>query len=127
LKRAVAISIAVMVFTLGNFKAFVWLYYFNNQQSITLNYCVNKAKPEMHCNGKCYVEKQLSKTKDSQNTALSYLHQIKQVKDILWFCATPVSLLLQEQKSFSIQSPYFYQVMGLQTVQALIFHPPPEV
>jgi hypothetical protein len=26
---------------------------------IVKNFCVNKAKPEMHCNGKCYLSKKL--------------------------------------------------------------------
>lgn len=36
-------------------------YYELNIDYIIKNYCVNKDKPEMHCNGKCYLNKQLNK------------------------------------------------------------------
>ena len=32
-----------------------------NQQYITKELCVNKANPVMHCNGNCYLSKQLNK------------------------------------------------------------------
>lgn len=32
-----------------------------NQQQIAKTYCVNKTRPRMHCNGKCYLAKQLAK------------------------------------------------------------------
>lgn len=30
-----------------------------NQQEITRLYCINKAKPEMQCNGQCYLAKKM--------------------------------------------------------------------
>ncbi|WP_302718289.1 hypothetical protein [Hymenobacter sp. BT770] len=32
-----------------------------NKARITELYCVNKARPELHCNGKCHLAKQLRK------------------------------------------------------------------
>lgn len=34
-----------------------------NQESIAEAHCINKDKPEMNCDGKCYLKKQLEKTK----------------------------------------------------------------
>jgi len=34
-------------------------YYSLNTNSIVQKYCINKAKPELKCNGKCYLKKQL--------------------------------------------------------------------
>lgn len=36
-------------------------YYQFNIKYIVENYCVNKDKPELHCNGKCYLMQQLNK------------------------------------------------------------------
>jgi hypothetical protein len=38
----------------------VWLNYTLNKAAITKQYCENKAKPELHCNGKCHLAKQLT-------------------------------------------------------------------
>jgi hypothetical protein len=41
--------------------------YFNvNRDFITANFCENRNKPEMHCNGKCYLKKQLQKANESE-------------------------------------------------------------
>ncbi|EAQ39172.3 hypothetical protein MED134_01095 [Dokdonia sp. MED134] len=48
------------------------LYYELNIDYIVETYCVNKDKPKLQCNGKCYLSKQLSlDTSDSSNENLS--------------------------------------------------------
>lgn len=41
-----------------------------NYDYIVNTLCVNKSKPEIHCNGKCYLSKQLAKTGDSESSPL---------------------------------------------------------
>jgi hypothetical protein len=36
---------------------------------ITELYCINKARPQLHCNGKCHLAKQLRKTDDAEKKA----------------------------------------------------------
>ena len=43
-------------FTIVNWKI--------NQAELTAKYCVNKAKPMLKCNGKCYLAKQLKKQEE---------------------------------------------------------------
>ncbi len=47
-------------FTIVNWKI--------NQAELTAKYCVNKAKPMLKCNGKCYLAKQL-KIQEEQDKA----------------------------------------------------------
>ncbi len=117
--------VALWILFIGNFKGFVWMYYYTNQKTIALNYCENKSNPTLHCNGKCYIKKQLNKY-DSQSSTALFLNQIKQVKDILWYCSKLDFINFKPLKPIFIQTIYFYRVVGLQTMQALIFHPPPE-
>jgi hypothetical protein len=42
-----------------------------NKEIIAKTYCVNKAKPNLHCNGKCHLAKQLKKQDKSQNQSNS--------------------------------------------------------
>lgn len=37
-----------------------------NQEYITANFCVNKDKPEMHCNGRCVLASKLKKAEQSE-------------------------------------------------------------
>lgn len=38
-----------------------------HKERITELFCVNKAKPQLHCNGKCHLAKQLRKAADEES------------------------------------------------------------
>jgi len=48
--------------------------FYINQDSIIAEKCINKDKPELHCNGQCYLKKELNFQKnisaDQENTEL---------------------------------------------------------
>lgn len=46
-----------------------------NYNYIVNTLCVNKSKPELHCNGKCYLSKELAKT--NADTESSPFNKIK--------------------------------------------------
>ncbi len=52
------ILMSQLIFGLG-VKSFVVFEWKMNQEEITEKYCINKDKPMMNCNGKCYLSKQL--------------------------------------------------------------------
>jgi hypothetical protein len=39
-----------------------------NKKFIAEKLCENKSRPQMHCNGKCYLKKQLAKSTEEQNS-----------------------------------------------------------
>lgn len=45
----------------------VIVWYEANQDYIASELCENKEKPQLHCNGKCYLKKQLNKVDDTRN------------------------------------------------------------
>lgn len=47
------------------FVAFKW-----NQNKIALTLCENKTRPELKCDGKCYLRKQINKQQKSKDTPL---------------------------------------------------------
>ncbi len=68
LKQIIAF-LFLSAFVLQTFsKAFIMADYFVNTQAYAKN-CENKAKPKMHCNGKCQMMKKLKQEekKDEQN------------------------------------------------------------
>ncbi|WP_417875947.1 hypothetical protein [Winogradskyella sediminis] len=38
-----------------------------NQKAITEQFCINKAKPELQCNGKCHLTKELQETEHTDS------------------------------------------------------------
>lgn len=46
----------------------VYSLYYANRKAITEKYCINKAKPKLHCNGKCYLSKKLNQLNQTDNS-----------------------------------------------------------
>lgn len=49
-------------------KCFVVIEYNLNKNFIAKNLCVNKARPKMHCNGKCQMMKKLAEEENQNST-----------------------------------------------------------
>jgi hypothetical protein len=49
-------------------KCFVVIEYNLNKDFIAKNLCVNKARPKMHCNGKCQMMKKLAEEENQNST-----------------------------------------------------------
>ncbi|MDD2793626.1 MAG: hypothetical protein PHD73_10650 [Sediminibacterium sp.] len=41
--------------------------FYSNQKNISSRFCINKAKPKLKCNGKCYLSKQLKQVNPAEN------------------------------------------------------------
>lgn len=48
----------------------IWAIFKLNQAQITAAHCKNKDKPEMHCNGHCYLNKQIKQEEKSETTQI---------------------------------------------------------
>ena len=46
-----------------------------NRATITARFCVNKARPLLHCDGKCYFAKQLRKQEERENKSAGPLKE----------------------------------------------------
>ena len=52
-----------ILFLLVSFQQALIIVHFKlNQQNIEQEFCVNKAKPELQCHGKCHLKKELEKS-----------------------------------------------------------------
>lgn len=60
----------LFIFTI-NFKSIITLNYFVNQTEIIDLFCVNKEKPQLQCQGKCHLTKELAKTDQQEDTPFS--------------------------------------------------------
>ncbi len=46
-----------------------------NQATITARFCVNKTRPALHCDGKCYFAKQLKKQEERESKSANPLKE----------------------------------------------------
>ena len=91
--------------------------------------CINKNRPELHCNGKCYLAKQLQKAEqqldDKKQVSSRSQEQLKWTESDLFACVEMhilpiIHRELDVQTSQSLASNNFY---NLEVVDPC-FHPP---
>lgn len=80
---------------LQNFNQFViMLEYKINFSYITNVLCENRDKPDMHCNGKCHLRKQMEKDQQQERNGTSGKEksEVVYVNDLLSFDLTPAEV-----------------------------------
>lgn len=82
--------------------------------------CENKAKPAMHCNGKCHLSKELKKQEKKERNAPS---SIKEKQETVQFFQEDLKLSFYSFIN-SANHPVFYLDSKAQSVVFSIFHPP---
>lgn len=112
--------------------AFSWnIWFYNNQIELAAKYCVNKKKPMLHCNGKCYLAKQLKKMEQDPD---SYREKKNQpvpkmplkMKENVWNTDSQIISPFETSGIFSINKSavFFYQNTQLISFSSSTFHPP---
>lgn len=93
-------------------------YYIN--QAVFAKSCVNKAKPTMHCNGKCQMMKKLQEEeKKDQQMPERKLEKRMELLSTNSFNYSFEFLALLPTKATNFQRPY-----SLQDISYSFFHPP---
>lgn len=98
--------------------------YIVNHEYISKVLCVNKAKPMMHCNGKCHLMAELAKAAENEKPISSDKKNAVQELEVLFF---------ERIKSFHIAFVYFdekqkvnsnYSNLYFYLNSTSVFHPP---
>jgi hypothetical protein len=103
----------------------VYLDFEMRKDFIIQNLCENRFKPQLNCNGQCYLAKKLHKiaednaTKETQKQGASMKKIMEEV-----FEATPFFSYNLMVKNLSTKSIYSYQLAHFQSITFSIFHPP---
>jgi len=94
-----------------------------NYDYISTVLCINKSKPELHCNGKCYVSKELSKTNDSDSSPLNKTKSSGQ--KVLDICTLPEITGIQKTEKLLHQNfNFLYETAYSFLFLKPIFKPP---
>lgn len=99
--------------------------YVVNYDYITKVLCVNKAKPQMHCNGKCHLMKELAKAAEAEKPLSSDKkdHAKQAVEELFFQEIAPLTTSFfnanrSELVTISYRNLYCYEFGGA------VFHPP---
>ena len=111
----VLIGITLQVFN----KLVLIVDYQVNKTYISANFCENKDKPSMHCEGKCHLIKQLKSLEKTENTPQS---NVKVIDEILLFSSFDRIKIHLIQKMVSCNS--LYTETKSSSLSRAIFHPP---
>jgi hypothetical protein len=130
LKRAAGILSILFVIALlwKDIAAFSWnVWFYNNQVELAAKYCVNKKKPMLHCDGKCYLAKQLKKLEQEEKKNQPVPKMPLKLKENVWnsdsqniapFEVNSIEFLSEKTNTF------FYQNTELNSFSDSVFHPP---
>lgn len=99
--------------------------YWVNYEYIAKELCENKAKPEMHCDGKCHLKKELAKASEEEKPISSDKKATsKQESEVLFF-ESKTTLISQPILFFtSLKVKNKYQNLYAYLSTHTIFHPP---
>jgi hypothetical protein len=107
---------------LQNFsKSLIVMEFRVNQSYIAEVLCVNRDKPEMHCDGRCHLKKELDRDtqQEKNNNSGKDKYEVMFVEAIPLFHTTAIT----DQRVFNA----FYKDPSLDTPVSAIFHPPQPV
>ncbi len=120
MKSFFAILLASLFLLQSAEKFMIVVNYELNKASITSNFCENKAKPTMHCNGKCHLKKQLQQQDKKENSPTNSLREKLEIQ-----------ILTENKKqtfichpSIIIQQKAIYLFKNYSNSLDTIFHPP---
>ncbi len=122
------IALSILLFVVFSFhnmmKLSVITVYELNKEYIAQNLCVNKDKPELQCNGKCYLKKQLDKTDQNSKTDNKSNSLKADITDIV-LCNKNI-LLSSLHLSEPTQTHSIYSKKFIETDHIYSFFRPPE-
>jgi len=96
--------------------------YYINYTYIVKNLCINKDKPEMHCNGKCYLKQMIKKEAREENTPNSKLPKVEISK--IQFNFSNQNIAFKVEDIHKIDNHYFRTTLIPKKLILRIFRPP---
>lgn len=98
-----------------------------NQEQIIAEKCENKAKPMLHCNGKCYLSKQLEKLEQKEQNHNSKTNPFNNNLKFEYI-PTPLEINLLFASIESKEKDIFQNnIQAVNEFSACIFHPPSQI
>ena len=93
-----------------------------NRATITARFCVNKARPQLHCDGKCYFAKKLKQQEERENKAPNPLKEQLEMLPVAFQTLVPAAPIRWASTPVGY-GPYQSAWVPTTAMQG-VFHPP---
>ncbi len=100
-------------------QALIFINYHINKNYIASQWCVNKTRPQMHCEGKCHLRKQLQKDEEEQKKDPK---GVKEFSQIIYFFENNGNALMLHDGVKTVFAPEMKIICT--SFPLKIFHPP---
>ena len=120
LKKVIALLLIYSILMQGGTKLGIYAYFQLNKDYISSVLCINKDKPVLQCNGKCFLSKKLKAEEEKEKKAPV---EVKSIADVLYFSEYSCVSVSRDFESIStVKSSY---ILGTYSVnRPSVFHPP---
>ncbi|MFD2940111.1 hypothetical protein [Flavobacterium notoginsengisoli] len=120
MKKVFSITMIILLLLVSFQQALIIVHFKLNQQNIEKEFCVNKAKPQLQCHGKCHLKKELEKSDHNSDLELTSIS-----KNIDIILTSEIEFTFHIIKALNSNKVLIYKETG-QTEPCLeIFVPPP--
>ena len=133
MKRSLVIACTaffVMTIVAKDLAALAWdLWYVVNKEYVAKALCENKAKPQLHCNGKCHLAKQLQRLEEPASDPVKHktpAPRAFKLKETGWITSTATAMIIAEPACTPERRSHTWPE-SLQTLRSRpseVFHPP---
>ena len=120
MNKVFSITMTILFLLVSFQQALIIVHFKLNQDAIEKEFCVNKAKPELQCHGKCHLKKELRETE--KNTDLE-LRSISKKIDIA--LNTNIEFQVPLLKTITFKKVPIYRQLDRLEPCLEIFVPPP--
>lgn len=123
--KQILVLLCISSFLAKDIASFSWqTWFYINQQEIAQEKCENKAIPMIHCDGKCYLSKQLKKLEQKEQDHNSKTNPFQKIEKVelaqrMETINLNIIKLSSEEKSF-----FTYEETFSKKYLKEIFHPP---
>lgn len=123
MKKIFVLLFLSLLFLQSLIQTFVITNFYVHRDAIANEFCVNKSKPQLHCNGSCHLRNQISKTTTSNEKTIPFLNT-----EIEIFVCNKIDEFVFEERIFEKEIAYcnFY-LPAYQDPTYQISSPPPQV
>ncbi len=117
--KPLSILLLFSLLTANCTNLFVYIGFEANQKYIAAKLCVNRDKPQLHCNGRCYLMKKLKQAQDKEQ---KQERQSQQIQLQVVFIETPISFHRYAFAGIKLHVPFSTGMV--KSIKNSIFHPP---
>lgn len=111
---------AILFLLIVTQRAVIIVHFKLNQEAIEQKFCINKDKPELECQGQCYLKKELQKTENNGLETISLYKDFEMISVARFELKTKLKEIVTDFKTT------FYRVAFPLDPCLEIFIPPPD-